>query len=216
MVAAAPHDTGQGTRRAGDRALAARDLAGSKKNARRRGATLVFLDESGFSERPAVRCTWAPRGCTPVLTHRHRSWNRLSAIGAVALRPGRPGAQPLLMFQRGTVRSPQLVRFLKHLRRHLPGPVILIWDGLNVHRSAATRAYLEQQAGWLRVQRLPGYAPELNPVEGVWAWFKGTVVPNLCPNDLRELHQALANGRRRLGRRPALVRSFVDKAGLFF
>jgi putative transposase len=133
----------------------------------------------------------------------------------VALHPGQPGAQPLLMFQRGTVRSPQLVRFLKHLRRHVAGPVILIWDGLNVHRSAATRAYLEQQAAWLTVHRLPGYAPELNPVEGLWAWFKGTVVPNLCPDDLSELRGVLTNGRRRLARRPALVRSFVDKAGLF-
>jgi putative transposase len=89
------------------------------------------------------------------------------------------------------------VRFLRHLRRHLAGPVVLFWDGLNAHRSLETRAHLEAQRSWLTVHRLPAYAPELNPVEGVWAWFKGTATANLCPDGLAPLRQRLRTGRRR-------------------
>ena len=62
-------------------------MAGVKKNAARQGATIVFVDESGFSERPSVQCTWAPRGQTPVLEHRFGPWKHLSAIGGTAYSP---------------------------------------------------------------------------------------------------------------------------------
>lgn len=111
-------------------------MAGAKKNAARRGATIVFVDESGFSERPAVRRTWAPRGQTAVLTHRFRSWNNLSVIGALAYRArSSQHSRVFLMTHPGAVRSPQIVRFLRHLRRHIRGPVVLLWDGLNAHRT---------------------------------------------------------------------------------
>jgi transposase len=191
-------------------------LAGAKKNAARRRATIVFLDESGFSERPAIRSTWAPRGHTPVLTHRLRSWRKLSAIGAVAYSTRPAGrARLLLATHPDVVRSAQVVQFLKHLRRHLRGPVVLLWDGLNAHRSAETLRYLDAQRCWLTAHRLPAYAPELNPVEGVWAWFKGTVAANFCPEGLAPIRRQIGRGRRRLHRRPDLLQSFLKKTGLF-
>lgn len=196
--------------------MAEGDLAGAKKNAARRGATLVFIDESGFSERPAVRRTWAPRGHTPVLSHRTRSWSQLSVIGALVYRARTPlRARVLWMSHPGAIRSPQIVRFLRHLRRHIRGPVVLLWDGLHAHRSLETRAFLESQRRWLRVHRLPAYAPELNPVEGLWAWCKGTVTANLCPESLDPIRQQLRLGRRRLDRHPDLLCGFLHKAGLF-
>jgi transposase len=189
-------------------------VADSKKNARRQRATIVFLDESGFSERPTIRRTWAPRGCTPVLIHRQRCWGQLSAIGALAARPGDVEARTFLCFKRGTVHSPDIVRFLRHLRRHIRGRVILLWDGLNAHRSAVTRDYLEANSSWLTALRLPSYSPELNPVEALWAWLKGTAIPNLCPDDLTQLYQTLDNARRRARRRTTMARAFFDKAGL--
>jgi transposase len=92
--------------------------------------------------------------------------------------------------------------------------VVLLWDGLHAHRSRETTAYLKSQRHWLRVQRLPAYAPELNPVEGLWSWFKGGVVPNLCPEGLVPLRAELRRGRRRLQRRPDLLHAFLHKAGL--
>ena len=59
-------------------------VAEDKKSARRRGALIVFQDESGFSLLPSVRATWAPKGKTPVLVH-HFSWKRLSMAGVQLL-----------------------------------------------------------------------------------------------------------------------------------
>jgi len=154
------------------------------------------------------------------LIHRHRRWRQLSAIGALAYRPSRRGrlgrSQVYLALHPGPIRSPQVVRFLRHLRRHLRGPICLIWDGLNVHRSVQTRAYLEAHRRALHVYRLPAYAPDLNPVEGLWAWLKGSAVPNLCADGLAPLRAQVRAGQRRLRRRPDLLVAFLHKAGLFF
>jgi transposase len=122
----------------------------------------------------------------------------------------------LLATHTDVVRSAQIVGFLRHLRRHLPGPVVLLWDGLHAHRSIETRAHLDAQRSWLTVHRLPAYAPELNPVEGVWAWFKGTVAANLCPEGFGPLRRQIRCGRRRLHRRPDLLQGFLHKAGFSF
>ena len=193
--------------------MGARDLAGCKKNAARQGAHIVFLDESGFSERPSVQRTWSPRGETPVLTHRFRSWKHLSAIGAIAYSPQGRRARFFLVLVEGAVRSPDIIRFLKLLHRHLPGAVIVLWDGVNPHRSLVTRRFIED-CDWLTVVRLPAYAPDLNPVEGSWSWFKRTVVGNFCPEGHDALRAILRRARRRLTRKRPLLLSFLHKSGL--
>jgi hypothetical protein len=194
------------------------DLAPGKKNAARRHATIVFLDESGFSERPAVRRTWARRGQTPVLIHRHRAWNRLSAIGALAYRPAlrqrSSSARLYLALHGDVIRSAEVIRFLRHLRRHVRGPIVLLWDGLHAHRGRETTAYLQSCGRDLRALRLPAYAPELNPVEGLWAWLKGAQVPNLCADGLPVVRAHVTRGRRRAARRPHLLFGFLRKTGL--
>jgi len=136
-------------------------------------------------------------------------------IGALAYRARAPQhARVFLMTHPGAIRSPQVVRFLKHLRRHIRGRVVLLWDGLHAHRSLETRAYVESQRAWLTVHRLPAYAPELNPVEGMWAWCKGTVAANLCPESLTPVRRQLRRGRRRLGHHPDRLWGFLHKAGL--
>ena len=190
-------------------------MAGVKKNAARQGATIVFVDESGFSERPSVQCTWAPRGQTPVLEHRFGHWKHLSAIGGTAYSPHGRRTRFFLRLVPGAVRSEHVIQFLKQLHQHLPGPVIVIWDGVDPHRSIATREFVEQEAQWLTLIRLPAYAPELNPVEGMWAWSKGTAAANLCPDSLAPVRHQLRLGRRRLGRHPDLLQGFLHKAGLF-
>jgi transposase len=189
-------------------------VADAKKNAARRRASIIFVDESGFSERPSVRRTWAPRGHTPILTHRCRSWTMLSAIGALGYRMDRGLVRVFLMLHLGAVHSREVVRFVRHLRRHLRGQVILIWDGLNAHKSRETQAYLDEQRHWLTVVRLPGYAPDLNPVEGMWGWIKGSQVANLCPDSLEPIRGKLRKARRTLSRRPNLVHGFLRRTGL--
>ncbi len=200
--------------RAGHRELGEDDVAGAKKNAARQGATIIFIDESGFSERPSVQRTWAPRGQTPVLRHRFGHWKHLSAIGALAYSPHGRKARFFLRLVPGAVRSEHIVRFLGLLHQHHRGPLIVIWDGVNPHRSLVTLEFAERQASWLTLVRLPAYAPELNPVEGAWSWFKRVVAGNFCPEGLGPLHRALRLARRRLTRQRPRLLGFLHKSGL--
>lgn len=192
-------------------------LAGSKKNARRRRAWIIFEDESGVSERPSVRRTWAPRGQTPVLIHAF-NWGKISVAAALAYRWD--GRRCRLYFQTrpGSYGAESLILFLKDLRRHFPGQrVILVWDGLPAHKSCLMKAYLRSQRHWLREERLPGYAPDLNPVETLWSNIKGQELANRCSANLGEAATAVCQGMARVRHRARqLVFSFLDHAGLSF
>jgi transposase len=65
----------------------------------------------------------------------------------------------------GSIRAPQVVDFLRHILRQLPGDLLIIWDGLPAHRSRLVRRFVEQQNERIILARLPSYAPELNPTE---------------------------------------------------
>jgi transposase len=192
-------------------------LGAAKKNARRRHAWLVFEDESGLSQQPVVRRTWAPRGETPILTHTGGHWKRLSIAGALAFRWDGRRSRFYFQTRPGTYKDVSLIGFLRQLKRHFRGRrIILIWDGLPGHKSARMRAYLARQRGWLTVEPLPGYAPELNPVEQVWGNLKGRELANVCARDLQALHAPLRAGCRRLRQHSTLPFSFLRHAGLAF
>ncbi len=129
------------------------------------------MDESGFSERPSVRRTWWPKGLTPVLKTPF-NWKRIAGIGALALSPDRRRVRTFLSWHPDSIRAEQVVAFLRSLRRHLPGKVLLVWDGLGAHHSRQTKIHLAKQKHWLEVEWLPAYAPELNPVEYLWNSLK--------------------------------------------
>ena len=145
---------------------------------------------------------------------RGRNWHRMAAIGALAYRTDGRRMRLFLRLHDGTVRSPEIVAFLRHLRRHVRGRALLIWDGLLSHRSAQTRDHIARQSRWLRVVRLPAYAPELNPVEGLWAWLKQERLANLAEVGLDRLAERVRDGARSGRRRPRLLEGFLAKAGL--
>ena len=157
-----------------------------------RKAHLAFLDEAGFMLTPTVRRTLAPRGQTPILPAWQRH-DRISAISCVTLSP--EAAQPELYFELLPLglnaRAEDVVAFLGDLRRELPGPLIVVWDRNNTHsKSKVVQAYLATQKD-LVLEKLPPYAPELNPDEMVWAWLKYGRLANLAPQDIRELRDHL-------------------------
>ena len=195
--------------------MAAAALAPSKKNARRRRAWIVFEDESGVSQQPVVRRTWAPRGQTPCLRHTGANWKRLSIAGALAFRWD--GRRSRLYFQTrpGTYTDGTLITFLRTVKRHFRGQrVVLIWDGLGAHKSGRMMRYLHAQRRWLQVERLPAYAPELNPVELLWGNLKARELANRCPTDVLTLRRPVRVGCTRIRQHPALVRAFLRHAGL--
>ena len=189
-------------------------MAGSKKNARRRKAWIFFQDESGVSERPSVRRTWAPKGETPVLIHSF-NWKKLSICAAIGYRWDGRRSRVFFQTRPGSYDSDSLVAFLKDLRRELRGQkVILIWDGLPAHKSRIMTDYLKSQRHWVTVERLPGYAPDLNPVETLWGNIKGQELANRCAQHLTELDTEVRNGMARVRQSRQLAFSFLNHAGL--
>jgi len=177
----------------------------------------VFEDESGVSQQPVVRRTWAPRGQTPVLHHTGANWKRLSVAAALAFRWD--GRRTRLYFQThpGTYTDTTLIPFLRALKRHFRRQrVVLIWDGLGAHKSGRMARYLALQQPWLHVERLPAYAPELNPVELLWGNLKARELANLCPADIAALRHPVRSGCGRIRRAPALPFAFLRHAGLEF
>lgn len=191
-------------------------MAGSKKNARRRKAWIFFQDESGVSQRPSIRRTWAPKGETPVLIHAF-NWKKMSICAAIGYRWDGQRAKLFFQTRDGSYNSQSLIQFLEDLKRELRGQkAVLVWDGLPAHRSKEMKAYLAQQNNWLTVERLPGYAPDLNPVETLWGNIKGQELANRCGEDLAEVGQALRGGMARVRRSRRLPFSFLKHAGLSF
>jgi len=119
------------------------------------------VGESGLSERPSVVRTWAPKRQTPQLVSSH-SWGKLSIIAGITW------WEFYFRLYRGSIKGRQAVEFLGHLRRQIPGQLLVIWDGLAVHRSRAVQRYVKRTQGDIVLARLPAYAPELNPVEYIW------------------------------------------------
>ena len=139
----------------------------------------------------------------------HFTWRTLSAIAGVTWWNFYFRLYP------GSIRSPQAVEFLTHLLRHLRGNVLVIWDGLPVHRSRLVKQFVADQHGRLQLERLPAYAPELNPVEYLWGYWKQHELPNLCPKTFGELSHHARQALRRMRRRPTLVTAFWRQAKLF-
>lgn len=177
--------------------------------------TLLFWDESGFCLEPSVTRTWSPKGQTPLLRARRERRQRLDSIGLLAYSPQQGRVRALFRFQQGSVDPPFIIDTLRALRRHLRGPVILLWDGLSAHRAALTKTYLASQAHWLQAERLPAYAPELNPVEQMWANLTRQELANLCPDTLPELAQQTEHGMARISNSAQLLCGFLRHSGLF-
>jgi putative transposase len=93
---------------------------------------------------------------------------------------------------------------------------ILIWDGLPAHKSRVMKEYLASQRSCLIVERLPGYAPDLNPVETLWSNVKGQELANRCGKDIDEVETAVRGGIVRVSKSHSLPFSFLKHAGLFF
>jgi putative transposase len=127
------------------------------------------------------------------------------------------GHRSRLFFQMkpGSYDTPTLIAFLENLRREFRGQcIVLIWDGLPAHKSKAMQEYLRSQRSWLTVERLPAYAPDLNPVEGFWGNLKGQELANRCVDELGEMVGAVRAGVRRVRRRPTLPFGFLRHTGL--
>ncbi len=152
--------------------------------------------------------TYAPCGQPPVLrtplTHDH-----LSIIGGVTA-----DGRLFTHVQEAAYRGPAVVSFLRQLLRQIRGKVLVIWDGAPIHRCQPIKDFLAAGAAQrLQLEQLPGYAPELNPAEGVWNLLKRRELKNRCCQDLEELRWEVGLALRRLRRRPHLLTACFRQCG---
>ena len=180
-----------------------------KAEAHRERRTLVFVDESGFYLLPGKVRTYAPEGQTPIL-HEWQTRDHLSVMGGVT-----PTGKLYVLVRQESLNGLHTIEFLKHLIRHIGPRLLVVWDGSPIHRRVAVTDFLDTTAGrGVRVERLPAYAPDLNPVEGAWQHLKHVEMRNLTALDLEELHLDLHLAIGRLRQKPRLICSFFAGAGL--
>ncbi len=157
---------------------------------------------------PFVSRTYAPRGQTPVL-RTPGSWDHLSVIGGVTAE-----GRLFTHIQDEAVTGDTVVAFLRQLLRQIRGKLLVVWDGATIHRGQAVKNFLAQgAAARVQLERLPAYAPELNPAEGIWQLLKRGELKNRCCQDLDELRWELGLAIRRLQRQRDRVRGCVAQCG---
>ncbi|PZG18028.1 DDE endonuclease [Nonomuraea aridisoli] len=194
-------------------------MAGGKSTAARLDAWLCFEDEAGQGLRPPRGRSWGRRGLTPIVTVSGSGSGTVMITGLVATKPGR---MPRLIYrirlrrgrkgERKSFSEADYAALFDAAHQQLGGPLVVIWDNLNTHVSAAMRELVERRS-WLTVIQLPAYAPELNPVEGVWAHLKRSLV-DLAKKTLNELARLIKTRLKRMQYRPALISGFIAKTGL--
>jgi hypothetical protein len=189
-------------------------VAPDQKRAVAESAWIVFFDESGISLIPPVRRTWSRRGTTPILRHR-MAWKRASMAAALGDHPAGTSARLCFHLQQDSYDTDSLIGVLEQLAGFYAGQrVVLPWDGLSSHWSHKMRAHLAAQRHWLTVERLPAYAPELNPVEYLWANLKGGALANCTGDTIAEVADQAQRGIQRVCDSDSLVVGFLAHTGL--
>jgi transposase len=100
------------------------------------------------------------------------------------------------------------------LLREIAGQILVIWDGASIHRCQAVKDFTSKPgAGRIHLERLPAYAPELNPQEGVWNLLKRVELKNVCCHDLQQVRQQLTLAKERLRHRKSTLAQCYAHAG---
>jgi transposase len=179
-----------------------------RERARKERRRLVFVDESGFYLLPGVVKTYSPKGQTPIV-HEWLTRDHLSVMGAIT-----PEGKIYTMVRQQSLNGLHTIEFVLHLGHVAGDRLLLIWDGSPIHRRAEVMEFLAEVGRAIHLEILPPYAPDLNPVEWLWSHLKRVQLRNLTCLDLEELHMELHLALGRVRKRPALVQTFFEGAGL--
>lgn len=140
------------------------------------------------------------------LTHDH-----LSAISGIS-----PDGQLFLQKHQEAYDGAAIIAYLRSKIRKIPGKFLIIWDGASIHRRKLLKAWLARGAAQrLHWERLPGYAPELNPDEGIWQYVKEVELANVCCPNIPELQTELVRARERLRHKRDLTCGMFPRCGYY-
>ena len=149
---------------------------------------LIYIDESHFHRDMDLGYTWAATGepawrssdCPPLQ-------DRINWYGAYDFSQGQ-----CFIWNEGSCNGQHTVQFLQHLAAWLGDgtcPVVIIWDGAPCHKAQIVQAAAAELG--FTLLPLPGYSPDLNPIEGLWKWMREEVTQNHCYPTLRDLFRCL-------------------------
>jgi transposase len=109
-----------------------------------------------------------------------------------------------------------VVRFLKHLGRHIAGKLLVLWDGASIHGSRALKDYLAGGAAQrIHLEQFPSYAPELNPAEGIWNYLKRVELKNLCCQSISPLYYELGKAKERLRHKSSIILGCIKQPSFY-
>jgi transposase len=154
---------------------------------RRGDVTLIYVDEAHFHRDLDPGYTWGRKGL--------RLWRR-SACPKLSERLNCYGAFDFthgecLLWQDGWCNGERTVRFLEALARWRAGKkgkLVLIWDNAPCHIARVVKAKAAELG--IELVYLPGYSPDLNPIERLWGWLREEVTRGHCHGSVGELLEA--------------------------
>ncbi|QOC93934.1 IS630 family transposase [Micromonospora craniellae] len=172
--------------------------------ARKEKAIILWLDQTGLRSDAAVGATWAPVGQTPVVAKTGRRFG-VNVMAAISNK-----GELYFTCYHGSFTGPMFLAWLDRLVRQLGRKIHLIVDGRPVHRRVTVRDWLAERVDRVEMHFLPGYAPELNPVELLNADVKHHVA-QANPATPAELSAAAASHLRRRQNQPETVKALFRK-----
>ena len=173
-----------------------------KKRARKHGAKIYFLDETGFSSEPNLRRTYGLKGETPVVkTSGQRQ--KVNVMSAVSMQ----GAFWCQVYTH-TLKQGEFITFLKDFMTGQREKVFLVLDSHPAHIANSVKEYVKSTQGKLELHFLPPYAPDLNPDEFVWNYWKGTGVARRPLRKNESLQERVKADLDKLKQDQRLLRSF--------
>jgi transposase len=172
----------------------------------------VIIDEAGFSLVSPLKRSWSPRGQTPTARTSLDHHQRLNLFGALLVSPKlrkiRLSARSFLC----SLRSEHTIVFLKQILRRVPGHLIVLWDSHKIHTSPRTQEFIQAHPR-LQVERFPTCAPELNPVEFVWAQIH-EYTAGFAPHQMQELCDRVQAGIARTRSSKSRLSACLKSSGL--
>jgi transposase len=175
------------------------------KQAKDEKAVVLWLDQTGLRSDASVAATWAPVGQTPAVPKTGKRFT-VNAMAAISNK----GEMYFTVFESG-FNVHVMITFLDRLVRHLDRKIHLIVDGHPSHRAKLLKAWLAERADKIEMHFLPGYSPELNPVELLNGDLKHHVTATTTPRSRAELADGARTHLRRRQNQPDRVKAFFGK-----
>jgi transposase len=161
---------------------------------------LVYLDEAHIHQDADLGYGWAEHG--------RRLWVASHSPGLSA----RVSFYGLYLYNEGQVRlwpypranGEHTIDVLRRLRAEVPErTLIVLWDGAPYHRAQAVREVARTLD--IELMPLPGYSPDLMPVEALWRWLREDVTYHHCHASAEDLTRRAADFETRLNKEPFVI-----------